>query len=146
MLDYTFGSRLTIIAGARIEKTNQVIQYKQLRNLLSDPYQVKQYDTLNVLPSFSLKYELNELSNLRFALSQTVSRPNFRELAPFQYQDQSRRLYEGNIDLVNAYSYNADLKYEIFPSASEVFAVSAFGKYIDKAIERYELTVVAVHQ
>ncbi len=139
MLDYTFGSRLTMIGGARIEKTNQVIQYKQLRNLLSDPYQVKQYDTLNILPSFSLKYELNELSNLRFALSQTVSRPNFRELAPFQYQDQSRRLYEGNIDLVNAYSYNADLKYEIFPSASEVFAVSAFGKYIDKPIERYEV-------
>jgi len=139
MLDYALTDNLIVVAGARIEKTQQTIQYKQLRNLLSDDYQQSDYDTLNVLPSLSLKYRLSETSNLRMALSQTVSRPNFRELAPFQYQDQSRRLYEGNVDLVNAYSYNADLKYEVFPKAGEMFAVSAFGKYIDNPIERYEI-------
>ena len=139
MLDYAITDRLTTVVGARVEHTSQRVQYKQLRNLLSDPYQVKEYDTLNVLPSMSLRYSLTEKSNLRFAVSQTVSRPNFRELAPFQYQDQSRRLYEGNADLVNGYSYNADLKYEVFPDMGEVFAVSAFGKYIDNPIERYEV-------
>ncbi len=139
MLDYAITSRLLVVAGARIEKTQQVIEYKQLRNLLSEAYQTSEYDTLNVLPSMSLKYALTEKSNLRMAFSQTVSRPNFRELAPFQYQDQSRRLYEGNVDLVNGYSYNVDLKYEVFPAVGEVFAISAFGKYIDNPIERYEV-------
>jgi len=139
MLNYKFGTRLTMLAGARVEKTSQEIRYKQLRNLLSDPYEIKSYDTLNILPSVSLKYEMTEKSNLRFAVSQTVSRPNFRELAPFQYQDQSRRLYEGNLDLVNSYSYNADIKYEVFPGLGEVFAIGVFGKYIDNPIERYEV-------
>tara|TARA_B110000046_G_scaffold114691_2_gene121865 strand:- start:1298 stop:4156 length:2859 start_codon:yes stop_codon:yes gene_type:complete len=139
MVDYAITEKLMAVVGARIEHTSQTVQYKQLRNLLSDPYQVKKYDTLNVLPSLSMNYNLTDKSNLRFALSQTVSRPNFRELAPFQYQDQSRRLYEGNIDLENGYSYNADLKYEFFPGVGEVFAVSAFGKYIDNPIERYEV-------
>jgi outer membrane receptor protein involved in Fe transport len=139
MIDYAITTNLMAVFGARIEHTSQTVQYKQLRNLLSEPYQVKEYDTLNVLPSLTLKYNLTEKSNLRFALSQTVSRPNFRELAPFQYQDQSRRLYEGNVDLKNGYSYNADLKYEFFPEVGEVFAISAFGKYIDNPIERYEV-------
>jgi outer membrane receptor protein involved in Fe transport len=139
MLDYAITDRLLMVAGARIEQTQQIIQYKQLRNLLSENFQESTYDTLNVLPSLSFKYGLTEKSNLRMALSQTVSRPNFRELAPFQFQDQSRRLYEGNVDLVNAYSYNFDVKYEVFPEAGELFAVSAFGKYIDNPIERYEV-------
>ncbi|MCO4805427.1 MAG: TonB-dependent receptor [Flavobacteriales bacterium] len=139
MLDYSITPRLLVVAGVRIEQTSQVLEYKQLRNLLSDPYQVKRYDTLNVLPSVSLKYQLTEKSNLRLAASQTVSRPNFRELAPFQYQDQSRRLYEGNTDLVNGYAYNLDVKYEVFPNYGELFAVSAYAKYIDNPIERYEV-------
>ena len=139
MIDCAITTKLMAIFGARIEHISQTVQYKQLRNLLSDPYKVKKYDTLNTLPSLSLKYNLTEKSNLRFALSQTVYRLNFRELAPFQYQDQSRRLYEGNIDLKNGYSYNADLKYEFFPEVGELLAISAFGKYIDKPIERYEV-------
>jgi outer membrane receptor protein involved in Fe transport len=37
--------------------------------------------------------------------------------------------------VINSANYNVDLKYEFYPSAGELFAVSLFGKYIHKPIE-----------
>ena len=84
----------------------------------------------------TLKYTLDDKSNLLFAASKTISRPQFVEAAPFRYNvGFGIAEGEGNPDLVNSSNYNVDLKYEFYPSAGEIFAVSLFGKYIDKPIE-----------
>ncbi|MEZ4720955.1 MAG: TonB-dependent receptor [Flavobacteriales bacterium] len=139
MVDYDLTTRLKVVGGFRIEMSHQEIQYKTLASLLQGPYNYQTYDTINVLPSIASRYQLSEKSNLRFAASQTVSRPNLREMAPFQYQDQSRKLFEGNPYLVNAYAYNADLKYERFPNTGELLAVTLYAKYIDNPIEIYQV-------
>ncbi|MEQ9187572.1 MAG: TonB-dependent receptor [Cryomorphaceae bacterium] len=137
--EYLIGGRLLVAVGARVEQTSQMVQYKLLGDRLKDAYRTSDFDTLNVLPSLNLKLMLNEKSNLRMSASQTTALPNFRELAPFQYQDQSRRLFEGNVDLTSSYAYNVDLKYERFPSSGKLLALTAFGKYIENPIERFEV-------
>ena len=137
--EYLFANRLLVVLGARVECTTQEVEYKLLGDRLKDEYRTSTFDTINIFPSLNMKYMVNEKSNVRLAASQTTSRPNFRELAPFQYQDQSRRLFEGNVDLTSGYAYNVDLKYERFPAVGQMFALTVFGKYIENPIERFEV-------
>lgn len=137
---YALSPQLQVIAGLRSEWSSQNITYKKLGDLFAGPFRTIQYDTLVFLPSLNLKYQLNEKSNLRFAASQTLSRPGLKELAPFQYQDVfGGNLNEGNPNLKNGINYNVDLKYEIFPNQGELFTFTVFGKYLDDPIERAQI-------
>ena len=40
-----------------------------------------------ILPSLNAKYSLNEKNAIRFAASQTYTMPQFKENAPFLYED-----------------------------------------------------------
>lgn len=131
--------KLNITAGARVEASSQLIRYKKLGDLFSGAPRISEYDTVVVLPSLSIKYSVNEKSNVRAAASQTISRPSMKELSPFQYQDQNNVLFEGNPELYNSLNYNADLKFEMFPNSGEMVAVSVFGKYIKNPIERAQV-------
>ena len=74
--------------------------------------------------------------NLRFAFSQTVNRPDFRELAPFKYTHIAGGFaVTGNPDLVSADISSYDLRWEWFPSSDEVIAASVFYKDFDNPIE-----------
>ena len=132
-------NKFKMLLGARSEFSQQTIRYKSLGDLFSAPYRFINYDTLAILPNVSLKYSLNDSTNLRFAASQTLSRPGMKELSPFQYQVQSGALYEGNPFLVNGINYNVDFKYERFSNNGGMFALGLFGKYLDKPIERAQV-------
>ncbi|MEH0157217.1 carboxypeptidase-like regulatory domain-containing protein [Limibacter armeniacum] len=132
--------KLKVVAGVRTELANQTVKYKKLSDLYSSPLRVSTYDTLSILPSLNLKYALDEESNLRFAVSKTVTRPNFKEVIPFQYQEMyGGALIQGNANLQNSDNYNADLKYEIFPNHGELFSMGVFGKYIESPIEKVQI-------
>jgi len=79
-----------------------------------------------VLPSFNLKYQLNDKSALRLAASKTITLPEFKELAPFEYVTPTGRVIAGNPDLKNSENYNVDLKWEMFPTAKQLISASAF--------------------
>ena len=53
------------------------------------------------LPSLNIKYAINEDQNLRFSVSQTVSLPEFKEVAPFVYESIATRI-GGNPDLLGS--------------------------------------------
>jgi TonB-dependent receptor len=92
---------------------------------------------LDLLPSVNLSYELSAKSKLRLSASSTVARPNFRELAPFSYYDFiSAAAIVGNTKLERTKIWNADLRYEIYPTSASMFAVTGFYKYFDKPIEQ----------
>jgi outer membrane receptor protein involved in Fe transport len=75
--------------------------------------------------------------NVRLSGSQTVARPEFRELAPFLFSDfVGGIIVQGQPGLKTADIWNADLRWEWFPSAEEVVAASVFFKYFDDPIER----------
>lgn len=92
------------------------------------------YDYENLLPALNLKYQLSEKSALRFAGSKTITLPEFKELAPFEYVSPVGRVTKGNPDLESSKNYNFDLKWEIFPKPKELISLAGFYKVINKPI------------
>jgi len=67
--------------------------------------------------------------NLRAAVSQTVSRPEFREIAPFSFYDfDIGSLVQGDTSIERSLVRNLDFRYEWFPTAGELISVSVFHK------------------
>src|SRR5690606_17082989 len=94
-------------------------------------------ETFEILPSLALKYELNDKQNLRFAASKTYTLPQFKERAPFLFQEEVNQDTQGNPDLTNSTNYNFDLRWELFPSSSELISMAVFGKYIENPINTF---------
>lgn len=127
--------KLEMNAGVRAENTQRETKYRNPGSF-TDPYQKKVYEKLYFLPSLNTKYSVNEKSNLRLAVGQTITKPVTMEAFPLEYVNGDGTVEVGNKNLVNSQNINADLKYELFPSNKEMFAVGVFGKNIDKPIER----------
>lgn len=90
----------------------------------------------NIYPSFNVKYSIGENSALRFATSRTITLPEFKEIAPFEYVSQTGQITRGNPDLEASTNYNYDLKWEYFPSSSQLISLAAFYKEIENPINR----------
>ncbi len=140
MLDLPITTRLRFIGGARVEYSNQEVVTSDLFDPTLPPI-TSQLENTDVLPGLNLVYQLTPDMNLRAAYSRTVNRPEFRELAPFEFTDiVGGQASVGNPDLRRALIDNADLRWEWFPGAgaadAEVVAVSAFWKNFTDPIER----------
>ena len=130
-MDNQLGNKLRVIWGVRVEDYDQLIGsvYK------SDPRHNYSRVT-DFLPGLNATYKLNNLTNLRLSASQTVVRPEFRELATFQYYDfDLNAAVQGLPNLERTKITNLDLRYELYPASGEVITIGAFYKYFDKPIE-----------
>ncbi|GGW58770.1 outer membrane receptor protein involved in Fe transport [Winogradskyella epiphytica] len=136
-LEYKFSPQFTGVFGLRGEYIFQEIEWETSLDPNGDK---NDFDTFEILPSASLKYALNDKQNLRFAASKTYTLPQFKERAPFQYEEVTQ-VFFGNPNLYPSTDYNADLKWELFPNNDEVFSVTAFGKYIQDPIN--EVTIAS---
>ncbi len=123
---------LRLIAGARVEDNTQ-----KLDSFDAQDRAVKvNLENTDILPAVNLSYNLNSSTNLRAAFSRTVSRPEFRELAPFGFYDFSTvSVIYGNPELRRALISNYDLRFEVFPRAGEILSASVFYKDFTGAIE-----------
>ena len=81
-------------------------------------------------PSFNLKYELNDKHYLRFSGSNTITLPEFKEIAPFAYTSPNSTIIQGTPELRASVNYNADLKWEYFKSNDELISGAVFYKNI----------------
>ena len=134
MADQQLSSKVRLVGGVRFERYNQHLNSFYVKS--SNPVVV---DTtfLDVLPSLNLTYALNEKSNLRFSASQTVARPNFREIAPFAFYDfLLDAAIIGNPKLTRTQIVNLDVKYELFPGLNQTISASAFYKRFKNPIEQ----------
>ena len=133
---YKVNEKLSVVPGIRVEKFDQDIAYDVINLPATDPGE-RAASEFFILPSLNVKYALNEDQNLRFSFSSTVSNPEFKEVAPFVYEDVTERI-GGNPNLLNdpAFSriYNVDLKYEWFIKPSELLSVAAFAKAINDPV------------
>ena len=127
------GDKWLFVPGVRLESFEQNISYDVI-NLGNNGVDSKSSKETFILPSLNIKYTLNDDQNLRLSASKTVSTPEFKEIAPFVYEDVSTRI-GGNPDVLG-YSdiLNIDLKYEWFFSKNEIFSLGAFTKQIDNPI------------
>jgi len=125
-----------ILLGARIENNINLTRYKEAGMRPSDDFLNLERNQTYFLPSLSVKKSLTTKSNIRFAFSKTITRPILIEYMPITYINPDNENIIGNKNLINSENYNLDLKYEIFPTSKEMFAVNLFAKKIDNAIER----------
>jgi outer membrane receptor protein involved in Fe transport len=91
----------------------------------------------DVLPSTSLVFQLDpDRHYVRLAWAMTVARPTARDVAPFLFQDYvRRRTISGNPDLERTQVQNVDLRWELYPTRSQLFAVTGFFKEFRRPIE-----------
>ncbi len=137
MLELPFVRWFRIAGGARFEANRQYVgPYDQFTGTVDEENTTKIRNN-NVLPAASLIFPATEKMNVRISATQTVARPEFREVAPFLFTDFVGGFSVlGQPGLTSAKIWNGDVRWEWFPSAEEVVAVSVFGKYFDSPIER----------
>jgi len=137
LLDLPLVRWFRVVGGARFEANDiRVTPYDIYGRPIEDTDRAA-LKNRNVLPSASLIFSPTAKMNVRLAGAQTVARPEFRELAPFLFTDFVGGFNVfGNPKLQQTKIWNADLRWEWFPSANEVIAVSGFIKQFDAPIER----------
>jgi outer membrane receptor protein involved in Fe transport len=128
--------KLEFNTGIRLENTIREFRYRTISDPISSPYRKKNLDKLYVLPSLNIKYQATEKSNVRFAASKTYTKPVLFESLDINLINADGTTEIGNSNLINSENYNADLKFELFPTKNEMFAATLFAKYIDNPIER----------
>ena len=142
-ISYDFSEKFSANIGLRYEKVKQKVDFDTNLATTTNPNtNPSLIDENFVLPSFNLKYNFTENSIMRLAGSKTYTLPQFKEVAPFLYEDISFNSF-GNPDLLIADNYNIDLKYEYYFSPSEIVAVTGFYKNIKNAINRIEVNSAA---
>lgn len=129
-LQYKISKKFTGIIGLRLERIYQKVQWKTSLDPNGDK---NSFTIFEYLPNATFKYATSEKNNLKFAASKTYTLTQFKERAPFQYEDVTEISF-GNPDLNPSTNYNTDLKWEYFPSSGEVIALTAFGKIIQNPI------------
>ncbi len=124
-----------LIAGMRYEDNQQDVVTFDRRDVGRAPV-VTAIDQSDVLPSLSAVYGWSDTMSLRASLSRTLNRPEFRELAPYQFTSIAGGFNViGNPELQQATVDSVDLRWEWYPSPSELVAVSVFHKRFDDPIE-----------
>jgi TonB-dependent receptor len=133
MFDTKIAEKLRIVGGARIESYRQNFKYIEFGSNLQQNIDTTVVD---ILPSLNLIYSLTNKANFRLSASKTLSRPEFRELAPFSfYNFLNDNLTSGDPTLKRASINNFDARFEFFPGAGQIFSVSAFYKQFTNPIE-----------
>jgi outer membrane receptor protein involved in Fe transport len=89
------------------------------------------------LPAATLTWNFAADMQARASFSKTISRPQFRELAPQLFRDpDSDRLFYGNPNLRDSQLYNLEARYEWFFKRDQRFTLAGFYKRIDNPIEQ----------
>ncbi|MDZ7773547.1 MAG: TonB-dependent receptor [Balneolaceae bacterium] len=99
----------------------------------------QKWPTPTLPPAINATYELTGATNLRAAYSRTLARPEFREIANFNFADYfgGQRIY-GNPDLKRTRITNYDLRLETYPSRASCLP-SAPSTNSSKTPSRYSI-------
>jgi outer membrane receptor protein involved in Fe transport len=130
--DNQFGKYVRLVWGARAEHFDQLVG------------SVKTWDprhshstVLDILPGMNLTLKLGATNNLRFSASQTVIRPELRELSFLNIYDfELNASVQGNPQLKRTKISNFDIRYEKYPRAGEVLTAALFYKSFKDPIEQ----------
>jgi outer membrane receptor protein involved in Fe transport len=132
-LDNQFSDEWRLVWGVRVEDFDQLIGSVKT----SDERHVHTQVT-DFLPGVNLTFKPNEKTNIRLSGSQTIVRPEFRELSPFAFYDfELNAQVVGNNKAKRTKISNFDLRYEIYPGGGELVTLGAFYKRFKDPLEYY---------
>jgi len=146
MLTQKIGKKLTVIAGLRAEQT--VLEYQ---GRIYDVPSAEEEDNgaeptitnsdlfednyINFLPAVHIKFSPDNYSNLRVAFTNTLSRPNYYDLVPYQEIDRDDNvILFGNSSLLPTTSMNFDLMYEKFFKNIGIISTGVFYKSLKNVV------------
>ncbi|KQM27264.1 MULTISPECIES: TonB-dependent receptor domain-containing protein [unclassified Sphingomonas] len=120
---------LRAVAGVRYETAREVVTpIGNPSTILKNGYW---------LPAGTLTWNFASDMQARLSGAKTISRPQFRELAPQQFRDpDSDRLFFGNPNLRDSELWNLEARYEWFFGRDQRATAAGFYKRIDRPIEQ----------
>jgi len=125
--------------GARYEEAEQIVR-------TFDRFGNQGAGTVNlnndyILPAATLTWNFATDLQLRLGYSETIARPQFRELALSSYVDPvSDRTYRGNNALIDSELKNYDARLEYYLGRNQFITAAAFMKEIENPIEEYQFS------
>ncbi|EAT12069.1 TonB-dependent receptor [Bermanella marisrubri] len=129
--EFDINGEYKILAGARLEDSNQELTYPNSNNADSE------LSATEVLPVLSGTWVANEQLQFRLGVSNTLARPGLTELSESStYDPETDDELFGNPDLEISNITNLDLRTEYYFSEDENISVAVFSKSIDKPIEK----------
>ena len=91
-----------------------------------------------ILPTATVTWNFADDLQLRLGYSETISRPQFRELSPSIFNDpDSDRIYQGNEQLQDTEFTNYDARLEYYMGRNQFITLAAFYKEIINPIEEF---------
>jgi len=132
-----WGRLITDLQVDQSDKTNLLAS-------LTDPQKINgRYNYDNFLPSLNIRLEINDEQILRFAASQSMTRPTLNALRPalgsYNTRVSSRTAAAGNPQLNPYLSSNLDLSYEWYFDRASYLSIAGFYKNMDDFITQGNL-------
>jgi TonB-dependent receptor len=143
MADMNIGSKLNVITGLRFEKNETTYRsYKGMQNTLphynpagSDSISIHTRNNSYSLPSLFLKYEPNDWLILRYASTNTLTRPDYADIIPlYNYLGSDSEVIYRNRFLEPGVSKNQDYVVAFNSNKLGLLSLSYFTKDIDGMI------------
>lgn len=132
--DVELSEKARLSLGVRYEDSEQIVNTVDRTTL--DPVQVTQLGEF-YLPAATFTYEIIENMQIRLAYSQTITRPDLRELSVAPFIDDERNLtVRGNPELTITEIDNYDARFEWYFDAGESLTLGLFYKEFSNPIEQ----------
>ncbi len=135
MGEFNLFKKIMILPGFRYERTNT--EYNGFVGRLTGTLgqtgtvidSIGGQDYEDYLPMFHIRYKMFDDFDIRFAYTQSLSRPDYFNLVPYQLIDQENKIItQGNPDLKHIQAYN----YDLFFSYYNEFGLYTLGLYYKK--------------
>ncbi|MBK9548263.1 MAG: TonB-dependent receptor [Gemmatimonadetes bacterium] len=133
MVTWPLSGSLELIGGARVEHSE--VEVSSLSSAGEPSLATPSFT--DVLPSLAMNLRLSERASVRLSATQTLSRPEYRELSPVLFREViGADNVKGNPNLTRALIQNYDLRWELYPSRGEILSLGVFAKRFERPIER----------
>jgi len=143
MAEIPVGNRITVIGGARLERWALDMDAEPTSGASIG---ITRRNT-DVLPSLAVNTTLSQNHTLRLSATQSLARPEYRELAPISYRDMvGEREVFGDSSLIRTLVQNYDARWEWYPHTNEVVSIAVFAKHFVKPIEQIDVATSGVSQ
>lgn len=138
-LDMNFFDEVRLTGGLRWEDNEQFVETFSVTGTNRESVR-SEVDKTDMLPAVAATWFITDKQQLRAGFSQTISRPDFRELSPAPFTDPDiDQETIGNPNLEQTDITNWDLRWEYYMSASENFSLGFFYKDFTNPIEKVTL-------
>jgi len=137
--DLNYLNKVRVGLGVRRENNQQSVQTFSISDPNAPPILSVRDEGKN-LPALNATYFFNDDRQLRFGYSETLSRPDFRELSPAPFLDPIQDVDTiGDPNLKTTDIKNYDLRYEHYFSSTESFSIALFYKDFSNPIEKLRI-------